>query len=77
MARPHLEPRPDREVFELALDVRPEHIDENGHVNNVQYVQWMQDAAMAHSRQLGWPQSRYVAMGKNWIIRSHNIEYQH
>ena len=27
MARPHLEPRPDREVFELPLEVRPEHID--------------------------------------------------
>ena len=24
-------------------------IDANGHVNNVQYVQWMQDAAIAHS----------------------------
>ncbi|MDR2551082.1 MAG: acyl-CoA thioesterase [Desulfobulbus sp.] len=52
-------------------------IDLNGHVNNVQYVQWMQDAAMAHSAELGWPQERYAAIGRTWIIRSHAIEYQH
>ncbi|WP_028317008.1 acyl-CoA thioesterase [Desulfobulbus elongatus] len=52
-------------------------IDANGHVNNVQYVQWMQAAAMAHSDELGWPQERYAAMGRTWIIRSHAIEYLH
>lgn len=52
-------------------------IDANGHVNNVQYVQWMQDAAMAHSAELGWPQERYASLGKTWIIRSHSIEYFH
>jgi len=35
MARPQLQPREDREVFVVPLDVRPEHIDENNHVNNV------------------------------------------
>ena len=48
MARKPLEPREDREVFELPLEVRPEHIDENGHVNNVVYVGWLQDAGTAH-----------------------------
>ncbi len=52
-------------------------IDANGHVNNVQYVQWMQDAAMAHSAELGWPTERYLALGRTWIIRSHTIEYFH
>lgn len=52
-------------------------IDINGHVNNVQYVQWMQDAAMAHSAAQGWPQERYAAIGRTWIIRSHAIEYHH
>jgi len=52
-------------------------IDANGHVNNVQYVQWMQDAAMAHSAELGWPQERYAAEGRTWIIRNHTIEYHH
>ncbi len=52
-------------------------IDANGHVNNVQYVQWMQDAAMDHSAALGWPAERYLALGRTWIIRSHAIEYFH
>lgn len=52
-------------------------IDVNGHVNNVQYVQWMQEAAMIHSAQLGWPQERYASIGRTWIIRSHAIEYLH
>ena len=52
-------------------------IDVNGHVNNVRYVQWMQDAAMAHSASLGWPYERYAALGATWIIRSHAIEYLH
>jgi acyl-CoA thioester hydrolase len=48
MAKAQLEPRADREIFVVPLDVRPEHIDENGHVNNVVYVGWLQDAGTAH-----------------------------
>ena len=50
-------------------------IDTNRHVNNVHYIQWMQDAALAHSAALGWPQERYMNIGQTWIIRSHSIEY--
>jgi acyl-CoA thioester hydrolase len=52
-------------------------IDLNSHVNNVQYVQWMQEAAMAHSAELGWPSERLLALGRTWIIRSHSIKYLH
>jgi len=52
-------------------------IDVNGHVNNVQYVQWMQDAAMNHSASLGWSTERFLSLGKTWIVRSHSIEYYH
>jgi len=52
-------------------------IDLNGHVNNVQYLQWMQEAAMAHSAEMGWPQERYAEIDRTWIIRSHTIEYLH
>ncbi len=66
-----------RAVGTLELVVPETAIDDNGHVNNVQYVQWMQDAAMAHSAELGWPQERYAQIGRTWIIRSHTIEYLH
>lgn len=60
----------EKVVPEAAIDV-------NGHVNNVQYVQWMQEAAMAHSAALGWPTARFLSLGRTWIIRSHAIEYFH
>ena len=36
------------ERFELSIPVLPEDIDTNGHVNNVVYLRWVQDAATAH-----------------------------
>jgi acyl-CoA thioester hydrolase len=64
-------------IGKMELVVPATAIDANGHVNNVHYVHWMQEAAMAHSAELGWPQERYTALGWTWIIRSHTIEYRH
>ena len=36
--------------FELPIRVEPADIDELGHVNNVTYVRWVQDVAVAHWR---------------------------
>ena len=55
--------------------VRPDEIDPLGHVNNVAYVQWMQDAAVAHSTAQGWPMHRYREEGCAWVARRHTIEY--
>ncbi|MBL9101471.1 MAG: acyl-CoA thioesterase [Myxococcales bacterium] len=55
--------------------VRAEEIDELGHVNNLHYVAWMQAAAADHSAAVGWPWSRYEAIGGAWVVRSHAIEY--
>jgi len=48
-------------------------IDENGHVNNVMYVQWMQDIAVEHYASIGGA----AAQGENatWVVREHRIEY--
>jgi acyl-CoA thioester hydrolase len=58
------------------LTVRPEEIDGLGHVNNVCYVNWMQDAAVAHSSAQGWTPERYHTAGLGWVARSHFIEYR-
>ena len=55
--------------------VAPSEIDELGHANNVFYIAWLQDAAMAHSAALGWPGRRYNQLGLGWVVRSHAIEY--
>lgn len=50
-------------------------IDINGHVNNQEYIRWMQDIATAHSSDCGWPLARYIEAKSMWVIRSHFIEY--
>ena len=55
--------------------VAPGSIDLNGHVNNQEYVRWMQETATAHSDQQGWTAGRYAETQTTWVIRSHYIEY--
>ena len=55
--------------------IAPESIDMNGHVNNQEYVRWMQDIATAHSHEQGWTVARYLDTKTTWVIRSHYIEY--
>lgn len=72
MARAPLIPREDRELFVVPLEVRPEHIDANGHVNNVVYVGWLQDAGTAH-----W-NARFDAGTRerwSWVALRHEIDY--
>ena len=61
-------------IFRASLEVPEEVIDENGHVNNVVYVRWMQDAAVGHSLASGGTDAMEKARG-TWVIRSHTIEY--
>lgn len=62
-------------VFEYQLHVTPDDIDGVGHVNNISYLRWMQDAAIAHSAAQGWPSEAYHQLGQGWVVRSHFIEY--
>src|SRR5512143_3008565 len=50
-------------------------IDENGHVNNVAYVQWMQDVAIEHYAAIGGVNPMQL-LGATWVVREHRIEYQ-
>lgn len=68
-------PTVSRQLFIQALGVPPGAIDFNRHVNNVQFVQWLQDVAMAHSTACGWPLARYLSTNGSWVVRSHFIEY--
>lgn len=63
-----------RSVYEHVLQVTAEMVDGNGHTNNVAYIQWMQDAAVAHARASGCTRES-VAIGATWVVRSHRIEY--
>ncbi|TXT23299.1 MAG: acyl-CoA thioester hydrolase [Planctomycetota bacterium] len=62
-------------VFELRRTVQPHEIDDQGHVGNVEYLRWLQDAAVEHSAAQGWPKERYLEFGAVFVVRSHQIEY--
>ena len=62
-------------IFEYHHTVCDDEIDVLGHANNVCYVAWMQDAALAHSAAQGWPAEAYGRLGMGWVVRSHAIEY--
>lgn len=61
------------DAFELAITIRPEDIDELGHVNNVTYLRWVQEVALAHWRAAASPeeQARLV-----WVVVRHEIDYK-
>ena len=50
-------------------------IDIHGHVNNQEYLRWMEEIAIEHSTAQGWPMERYLNSGASWYVRSHFIEY--
>jgi acyl-CoA thioester hydrolase len=62
------------EIFEMKIDITEDDIDELGHVNNVVYLRWVQDIAVAHWRHSATPdqQARYV-----WVVVRHEIDYKH
>ncbi|MDR0380107.1 MAG: thioesterase family protein, partial [Candidatus Accumulibacter sp.] len=55
--------------------VEEDSIDVHGHVNNQEYLRWMQEAAIEHSARQGWPMERYLTLGASWYVKSHFIEY--
>jgi len=63
-------------IYQWNHTVLDEEIDAQGHVNNLEYIKWMQAAAIAHSTAQGWPPHRYRQIGAGWVVRSHWIEYR-
>ena len=61
-------------VYSKIIAVPENVIDENGHVNNVAYVQWMQDIAVEHYESIGGTNPMQL-IGATWVVREHRIEY--
>jgi acyl-CoA thioester hydrolase len=61
------------QAFELQIEVRPEDIDGLGHVNNVVYLRWVQDAAVAHWYALAPKADREKLL---WVVLRHEIDYK-
>jgi acyl-CoA thioester hydrolase len=61
-------------VYTYRFIVPESALDQLGHVNNVQYVAWMQEAAERHYERIGGVRLA-EALGATWVVRSHKIEY--
>lgn len=59
--------------FELPILVLPADIDGLGHVNNVVYLRWMQDAATAHWETAAPESLRAEVI---WVVTRHEIDFK-
>lgn len=59
--------------FSHSFKVLPEDIDAQGHVNNVAYVRWIQEAAVAHWFSVTTEETREKF---TWMLTRHEIDYK-
>lgn len=60
-------------TFSHSFRVEKNDIDEQGHVNNVAYVRWIQDVAVAHwFHATGAEQQAKVV----WVVLRHEVDYK-
>lgn len=60
-------------MFELPITVQESDIDQQGHVNNVIYLRWVQEVAVAHWMAVAAAEDRAKI---SWIVLRHEIDYK-
>lgn len=63
------------EIYQHQFKVGPESIDILKHVNNREYLRWMEKAAMEHASLSGCGAKECLQRGEVWVAREHWIEY--
>ena len=61
------------DFFEKTIIVQEEDLDDLNHVNNVRYVEWIQDISREHWEIRAPERTRQESV---WVVMSHNIEYR-
>ncbi len=61
-------------IHVFSITVPLESIDANGHASNIEFVRWMQEAAVSHADAAGCTAAT-LAAGATWVVRSHQVEY--
>lgn len=62
-------------IYRLPVTVGASSIDILGHVNNREYIRWMEEAATLHAASRGQTFEALKASGRAWVVRQHWIEY--
>ncbi|WP_110686205.1 acyl-CoA thioesterase [Salinicola aestuarinus] len=63
------------EPFVLDLWVEASAIDHYGHVNNAEYLRWIERASWAHSGALGLSLDDYRALDRAMVVHRHELDY--
>ena len=62
--------------YQTQVQVSSEQIDGLGHVNNVVYLQWVEQVAWQHSQQLGLDLVAYQRLDAAMVAREHRLTYK-
>lgn len=62
-------------AFSVTRTVEFRDLDALGHVNNANYLDYVEDTAIAADSAVGWPPEKVLALGGCWRPRAHDIEY--
>lgn len=62
-------------IHHETFKVRYYECDAYGHLNNTNYLRWMQEAAFGASTAVGYSLERYDEIGHLWLVRETDIEY--
>jgi acyl-CoA thioester hydrolase len=62
-------------VHSITVVVVESDIDELQHANNVAYVRWLQDVALAHSSAVGLDFEAYKRIGGVFVVRRQEVDY--
>ncbi len=59
----------------LPVTAEQEQLDGLGHVNNVSYLRWLEEAAWAHSNALGIGLAEFKSLDRAMVARRHELDY--
>lgn len=59
-------------TYSKTITVQPHHLDELQHVNNIRYLEWVQEISGAHWKSTVAPEDQENLV---WVVRNHNITY--
>ena len=59
-------------IFEYPITILPIDIDEQNHVNNISYLKWVQEVAIAHWTSVATKEMNEQYM---WVVSRHEIDY--
>lgn len=62
----------NHKIFEYPITILQNDIDEQGHVNNIVYLKWVQDVAIAHWTSVA---PKEMLETNLWVVSRHEIDY--